>query len=111
MGDWNLTPDMARTGFLEMIGGAILRSNLEYTCTPAKSEHRPSHLDYVICSEAAKPYSHSLSAIVDVPWKPHVGLSLELTAQGSQLYTRYLDQPARLPSVPRPHKQPVVGSK
>eukprot|EP00959_Pyramimonas_sp_CCMP1952_P257463 5379116-Pyramimonas_sp.AAC.1 len=47
IGDWNLSPpDMARTGFLEMIGGAILRSSLECTCTPANSEHRPSHLDY-----------------------------------------------------------------
>eukprot|EP00959_Pyramimonas_sp_CCMP1952_P184387 3855722-Pyramimonas_sp.AAC.1 len=57
---------------LDMIGGAILRSNLEYTCTPANSEHRPSHLDSVICSEAAKPDIRSMGAIADVPWKPHV---------------------------------------
>ena len=112
IGDWNIQPSsMARTGFLERIGGHILCADIEYTCTPANSEHRPSHLDYVICSEAAKPYIRGLGAVVDVPWKPHVGLSLKLIAQGSQLYTRYLDLPARLPIVPRPQKSPVEGSK
>ena len=91
------------------VAGIVVTSEAEFTCAPG--EHRPSLLDVALCSEAARPYILGLRAVLDVPWKPRIGLSLELISEGSQLYTRFLDLPPQLPSVPRPARQPVEGSK
>ena len=46
-----------------------------------------------------------------MPWKPHIGLSVELVSEGSQLLTRFLDLPVKLPWVSKPGAAPVPGSK
>eukprot|EP00959_Pyramimonas_sp_CCMP1952_P387207 8114894-Pyramimonas_sp.AAC.1 len=109
--DWNFTPpSLSRTGFLEKTGGQILCSEADFTCAPG-GDLKPSHLDHLVCSAAARPYIKSVSAISDVPWRPHIGLRVDLVGASSQLFTRVLELPPRLPKVARPGKQPAEGSK
>eukprot|EP00959_Pyramimonas_sp_CCMP1952_P126323 2641932-Pyramimonas_sp.AAC.1 len=53
----------------------------------------------------------SVQAVCDVPWRPHVGLRIELVGSGAQLFTRLLELAPRPPLVQRPQKQAAEGSK
>eukprot|EP00959_Pyramimonas_sp_CCMP1952_P420029 8797657-Pyramimonas_sp.AAC.1 len=62
-------------------------------------------------SESAIPFVVGCQAVLDVPWRPHLGLIITLKSSGKQLITRRLDAPGRLPQLRRPRALPQEGSK
>eukprot|EP00959_Pyramimonas_sp_CCMP1952_P077606 1622249-Pyramimonas_sp.AAC.1 len=64
-----------------------------------------------MASECCVPYIRSVSAVVDTPWAPHIGLEVKLRGNGEQLISRTLEVAARLPQVTRPIATAVAGSK
>ena len=111
VGDWNVSPQaLAASGFLQQVGGEIRCADVEYTCDPGGGR-KPSHLDFVVHCAAARAYISQISAVHDVPWKPHLALRIHFVSEGEQLLTRIVDLPRRLPSVARPAQAPTPGSK
>eukprot|EP00959_Pyramimonas_sp_CCMP1952_P205984 4307185-Pyramimonas_sp.AAC.1 len=68
-------------------------------------------LDSIVMSESAVPVVRDISAVKDVPWKPHCALVVSLRSSALQLMTRVLELPAKLPQCPRPRAGPKEGSK
>eukprot|EP00959_Pyramimonas_sp_CCMP1952_P202231 4228689-Pyramimonas_sp.AAC.1 len=97
-----------KSGFLDAVGGAVVQAPVEVTCSSGKNG---SHLDYIVCSVSARPLIKSIAPVVSVPWKPHIGLSVEILSEGTSLETRVLKLPGRLPQGPRPTKEATEGSK
>eukprot|EP00959_Pyramimonas_sp_CCMP1952_P411092 8614576-Pyramimonas_sp.AAC.1 len=62
-------------------------------------------------SESAVPFVRDISAVKDVPWKPHCALVVSLRSSALQLMTRALALPAKLPQCPRPRAEPKEASK
>eukprot|EP00959_Pyramimonas_sp_CCMP1952_P356103 7457748-Pyramimonas_sp.AAC.1 len=80
LADWNASPaDLKRSEFLTRVGGSVWLSDAEFTCAPG-GKQTSSHIDFVVCNEAARPYLRSVSAVFDVPWRPHIGLSIQIAA-------------------------------
>eukprot|EP00959_Pyramimonas_sp_CCMP1952_P016665 353296-Pyramimonas_sp.AAC.1 len=109
--DWNFTPaSLARTGFLEKVGGQVLCCDSDFTGTPG-GDNKASHLDYLVVSAAARPHVRAVRAVCDVPWRPHIGLHIDFVGEASQLFTRILELAPRFPKVARPGQQAIEGSK
>ena len=112
IGDFNVqVAAMQKSVFLSKLVGepVILKAdNVSCACEAGKVG---SIIDYVICSSAARSYIGSVKGVANVPWKPHLGLMLELRSSGQQLITRQLELPVVLPQRSRPATEPTPGSK
>eukprot|EP00959_Pyramimonas_sp_CCMP1952_P284155 5939498-Pyramimonas_sp.AAC.1 len=62
-------------------------------------------------SVAASSFAKEVEAVRSAPWKPHLGIALNLRASGQTLRTRELSLPPKLPQLPRPSCEPAPGSK
>eukprot|EP00959_Pyramimonas_sp_CCMP1952_P238014 4973969-Pyramimonas_sp.AAC.1 len=90
IGDYNMSPEtLAKSKFLERVGGAIIRT-ADVTGTCAKKNGEDSMLDYLVMSPSAVPFVKEVNPIRDVAWRPHIGLAITLRASGQQLQTREL---------------------
>eukprot|EP00959_Pyramimonas_sp_CCMP1952_P309847 6483679-Pyramimonas_sp.AAC.1 len=63
---------MQKPMFLQHIRGgvSVLTADIEATCNAGPNQG--AHIDYMLCSEAARPYAHTISPVVNAPWRTHI---------------------------------------
>ncbi|CAK0911795.1 unnamed protein product, partial [Prorocentrum cordatum] len=107
LADWNVTfADIAKTGYVQQIGGALVKPDVEVTCDKGKG----SLIDYGI---ARKDFAHKvkLEAVRTVPWRTHCGLTLTLEGSATAWWHRKMQIPKELATPPRPRKLADPNSK
>ena len=94
-----LNPQNLRHPWLSYVKGHICTAPAQVTCTTGKGRH----LDYIVASESRMPYISSIE-LVDVPWKPHVGLSFSISSPSKHLLQRCQRKPMipSLSAMPKP---------
>ena len=81
LGDMNTTPaEMQKTEWLGRLGAELLLpQQADQTCANGRRKGRL--IDYGFCSIEAKQHVRSLQVVHEVPWGPHLGLCLALSAR------------------------------
>ena len=108
-GDWNLTPEeLARTGWLEQIGGTIIRpSNVSFTSFGGTGRL----LDYAVVALGTDWFFLDLVADESQTWSSHLGIDITIDAQPVMAPVRTLRMPKSFAHPPLPPKAPDPLSK
>ena len=105
--DWNMPPQqLLHSGWVDQVDGCLaVPSNCDYSCT---ASHEGTMLDYAVYSPSCRPLLRSVTSELAVPWGTHTGLVIEMMTDISELMTRQLCTPLRLP---RPETKKITHKK
>jgi len=94
-GDMNMTPaELRGIGWLDRIDASIIAPDVELTCTAGEGRV----LDWFVVANCLLPDITSIRVVDDTPWRPHVGVILELAAKPRQCMLHAQPKP---PDIPR----------
>eukprot|EP00959_Pyramimonas_sp_CCMP1952_P160236 3351513-Pyramimonas_sp.AAC.1 len=75
LGDFNISPqNVVRSGIQDRLHGIVITAGDTATCNVGTG----TVIDYVLCSKSAAPFIVSVTPVLAVPWKPHIGLEVTL---------------------------------
>ncbi|CAK0798664.1 unnamed protein product, partial [Prorocentrum cordatum] len=107
LADWNVPfEDIAKTGFVQQIGGALIKPNVEVTCDKGKG----SLIDYGI-TRTDFVDKVKLQAVRKVPWRTHCGLTLTLDGASRPWWHRIIVLPKELATPAKPKKKADPNSQ
>ena len=99
VGDWQNEPvDLFRNGWPQRLGLVLVNPpGLTATCATGKGGARL--LDFFLVSASLSPAVNCF-AVYTVPWKPHIGLRLEVCTALRRLMVPTIRKPKELPTLP-----------
>jgi hypothetical protein len=106
MADFNVEPEeWSKLAWLERNGAAIvLPEGAEATCRKG----RGTLIDYAIMSKNLVPIVKRCQGVDEVPWAPHIGIRLVISAEPKKVLVRKLMRP-RLLVGPAPGEEQAIG--
>ncbi|CAK0825067.1 unnamed protein product, partial [Prorocentrum cordatum] len=108
IGDWNLsTEQLQASQFMQLVDGIIVKPDVDITCSTASGS---SLIDFAVAKRGFEAFLQ-LRACLQVPWKTHVGLELDIASGREQWWHQVLAVPRALPPLERPRRAPLEGSK
>eukprot|EP00959_Pyramimonas_sp_CCMP1952_P333764 6989624-Pyramimonas_sp.AAC.1 len=73
LGDWHVNPsELDKSGCLLRVHGQVMAPPLAVTCDTGTEGPL---IDYAVMSEAMAPCTLDCQAALDVPWRPHIGIT------------------------------------
>ena len=106
LADFNIEPEeWSKLAWLERNGAAVIRpEGVEATCRKG----RGTLIDYAIVSKNIVPLVKSCQGVPKVPWAPHIGIRLVISAEPKKVLVRKLMRP-RLLVGPAPGEEQAIG--
>ena len=102
MGDWQNTPEQMRESpWPQRLGVKIVAPDVPFTCKQGKGRV----IDYFMVSSVLESSARNPRAWTNVPWGPHLGISLELAVEAETLFATKLVAPKPLPPFPAEFNQ------
>ena len=102
IGDFNMQPKDWNEEVLNRMDMQIMTADSKYTCRNSFNAEGGSIIDYVLVSRSIAALIKNISTVggedgQQVPWSPHVGISLEVHGDAAALWTREQRKPKPLP--------------
>ena len=93
-GDFNmLHNEVGAQGWYDRMNATVVKCNRPTTLKTAQDRH----IDFFVISDSLIPIVENIQPVLDVPWGPHIGLSITLTASPRSICGKVMCIPKPLP--------------